>query len=204
MRAVLNEPGWTMQDAALPRSQPSPAPAIGLDRAAALLRDMGMPAGFELALPIGETGVYAAAAYPRDVTRQRMVSLDQYTGRPLLDVPFAEIGPVGRAIQVGIGLHKGEFFGRANQLAMLAFCLATILLSVTAGVMWWKRRPAGRLGVPPLPRDRRVRAGVTGLVLGLGALFPLTGLAILALIGLDLGARALIRPRALRPAAHAS
>ncbi len=204
MRAVLNEPGWTMQDAPVPRSEPRPAPAIGLDRAAAILRDMGMPAGFELALPIGETGVYAAAAYPRDVTAQRMVSLDQYTGRPLVDVRFGEIGPVGQAIQLGIGLHKGELLGRANQLAMLAFCLATILLSVTAGVMWWKRRPAGRLGVPPLPRDRRVRAGVTGLVLGLGALFPLTGLAILALIGLDLGVRALLRPRGLRPAAHSA
>ncbi|WP_342150592.1 PepSY domain-containing protein [Methylorubrum sp. SB2] len=204
MRAVLNEPGWTMQDAPVPRSEPRPAHAIGLDRAAAILRGMGMPAGFELALPLGETGVYAAAAYPRDVTAQRMVSLDQYTGRPLVDVRFSQIGPVGQAIQLGIGLHKGELLGRANQLAMLAFCLATILLAVTAGVMWWKRRPAGRLGVPPLPRDRRVMAGVTGLVLGLGALFPLTGLAILALIGLDLGARALIRPRALRPAAHAS
>lgn len=204
MRAVLNEPGWTMQDAPVPRSQPNPAQAIGLDRAAAILRAMGMPAGFELALPVGETGVYAAAAYPRDVTAQRLVSLDQYTGRPVLDVPFAEIGPVGQAIQLGIGLHKGELLGRANQLAMLAFCLATLLLSVTAGVMWWKRRPAGRLGVPPLPRNGRVMAGVTGLVLGLGALFPLTGLAILVLIGLDLGARALIRPRALRPAGQTS
>ncbi|GAB6845086.1 putative iron-regulated membrane protein [Methylorubrum rhodinum] len=204
MRAVLNEPGWTMQDAPVPRSQPQAAPAIGLDRAAAILRDMGMPAGFELALPLGETGVYAVAAYPRDVTAQRMVSLDQYTGRPLVDVHFGDIGPVGQAIQLGIGLHKGEFLGRANQLAMLAFCLATILLSVTAGVMWWKRRPSGRLGVPPLPRDRRVMAGVTGLVLGLGALFPLTGLAILALIGLDLGARALLRPRPLRPAGQTS
>ncbi|WP_393956610.1 PepSY-associated TM helix domain-containing protein [Methylorubrum sp. POS3] len=204
MRAVLNEPGWTMQDAPVPRSEPRAAPAIGLDRAAEILRAMGMPAGFELALPLGETGVYAAAAYPRDVTRQRMISLDQYTGESLVDVRFPEIGPVGQAIQLGIGLHKGEFWGRANQLAMLVFCLATLLLSVTAGVMWWKRRPAGRLGVPPLPRDRRVMAGVTALMLGLGAVFPLTGLAILALIGLDLGVRALLRPRGLHPAAHSA
>ncbi|WP_232630403.1 PepSY-associated TM helix domain-containing protein [Methylobacterium sp. Leaf118] len=202
MRAVLNEPGWTMQDAPVPRSTPSPAPAIGLDRAVANLKAMGMPAGFELALPVGEAGVYAASAYPRTVTGQRMVSLDQYTGRPLVDVHFSDIGPVGQAIQFGIGLHKGEVWGRANQFAMLAFCLATILLAVSAGVMWWKRRPSGRLGVPPLPRDRRVMAGVTGLVLGLGALFPLTGLAILALIGLDLSARALIRHRPLHPAAQ--
>ena len=80
---------------------------------------------------------------------------------------------------------------------MLAFCLATILLAVTAGTMWWKRRPAGGLGVPPWPRDRRVAITVTALVAVLGALFPLTGLAILAMLGLDLAAqRVRKRPRA--------
>ncbi len=116
--------------AALAAAEAAP---IGIDRAAEILRDLGMPAGYELSLPVGETGIYAAAAYPRNVARQRMISLDQYSGRPLVDVRFREIGPVGRAIQYGIGIHKGELWGRANQLAMLAFCLATILLAVTAG-----------------------------------------------------------------------
>ena len=187
--------GWTMQDAPVPLSRPQgPVVAIGIDRAVAILHGLGMPAGFEVALPAGGTDVYAAAAYPRAVSRQRLISLDQYTGQPLVDVRFSDIGGVGRAIQYGIGLHKGELWGRANQLAMLAFCLATILLSITAAAMWWKRRPAGRLGVPPWPRDRRIAAGVTGLVLGLGLLFPLTGLVILAMLGLDLGIQTL-RPR---------
>lgn len=145
-----------------------------------------MPRGYELSLPTGPQGVYAAAVYPKDVARQRVVSLDQYSGKPLVDVPFGQLGPVGRLTQYGIGIHLGQYWGRANQLAMLAFCLATILLSVTAGTMWWKRRPRGTIGVPPWPRDRRVMAGVTVIVLGLGALFPLTGLAILAMLGLDL------------------
>ncbi len=104
--------------------------------------------------------------------------------------------PWGRAIQLGIGLHKGELLGRANQLAMLAFCLATIVLSVSAGVMWWKRPPVRSARRAAAAARRPGDGGVTGLVLGLGALFPAHGLAILALIGLDLGARALIRPRA--------
>lgn len=182
---VLPSTGWTMQDAPVPQS-PAGTKPIGIDEAAAILTRLGMPRGFELSLPVGPTGVYAAAVYPKDVARQRVVSLDQYTGKPLVDVPFQQIGPVGRLIQYGIGIHLGQDWGRANQLAMLAFCLATILLSVTAGTMWWKRRPAGGLGVPPWPRDRRAVAGVTGIVVGLGALFPLTGLAILAMLGLDL------------------
>ncbi|RVU21603.1 PepSY-associated TM helix domain-containing protein [Methylobacterium oryzihabitans] len=191
--AVLDQAGWALEAAPLPRSQPRDAAPIGIDRAAGILRDLGMPAGYELSLPVGETGIYAAAAYPRDVTRQRMISLDQYSGRPLVDVRFGEIGPVGRAIQYGIGIHKGELWGRANQLAMLAFCLATILLAVTAGVMWWKRRPAGGLGVPPWPHDRRAAVTVTLIVAGLGALFPLTGFAILAMILADAAGQGVAR-----------
>ncbi len=193
MKERLSDTGWTMEDAPIPVSAPSEAPTIGLDRAAAILDRLGMPRGYEIALPDGPTGVYAAAIYPRDVTRQRVMSLDQYTGAPLVDVRFADLGGAGRAIQYGIGLHKGEYWGRLNQFAMLAICLATILLSVTGAVMWWKRRPASGVGVPPWPRDRRVVATVTALVLGLGALFPLTGLAILVMIGLDAGLTALWR-----------
>ncbi|MGW9820263.1 putative iron-regulated membrane protein [Methylorubrum extorquens] len=197
MQEMLTTTGWAMKDAPVPVSQPSTARPIGLARAVEILRGLGMPRGFEISLPVGETGVYAAAAYPKDVAGQRMISLDQYTGKPLVDVRFDDLGGVARAIQYGIGIHKGEHWGRTNQLAMLAFCLATILLSVTAAVMWWKRRPAGRLGVPPWPRDRRVAATVTAIVLGLGALFPLTGLVILGMIGIDLAVQAL-RPRPAR------
>ncbi|MCJ2143217.1 PepSY-associated TM helix domain-containing protein [Methylobacterium sp. E-066] len=198
MRARLPDAGWTLQDAPVPRSQPAARAAepIGIDQAAAIVTRLGMPRGYELALPVGADGVYAAAAYPHDVAQQRLISLDQYTGAPLVDVHFAELGPVGRAVQYGIGIHKGEHWGRANQLAMLAFCLATILLAVTAATMWWKRRPAGGLGVPPWPRDRRVVATVTLVIAALGVLFPLTGLAILGMIGLDLAVQMVRRREA--------
>ena len=196
MGEMLTTAGWTLQDAPVPKSEVAgTARGVGVDAAAASLSRLGMPRGYELSLPVGPTGVFAAAVYPRDVNRQRMISLDQYTGTALVDVHFSDIGPVARAVQYGIGIHKGEYWGRVNQLAMLAFCLATILLAVTAGTMWWKRRPAGRLGVPPWPRDRRVAATVTGIVLGLGVLFPLTGLAILAMLGLDLLAAGALRTR---------
>ncbi|MGU3663911.1 PepSY-associated TM helix domain-containing protein [Methylobacterium sp. A49B] len=196
MGEMLTTAGWTLQDAPAPKSQSAGAArSLGVDEAARVLARLGMPRGYELSLPIGPTGIYAAAAYPRDVNRQRMISLDQYTGKPLVDVRFTDLGPVARAVQYGIGIHKGEHWGRANQLAMLAFCLGTILLSVTAGTMWWKRRPRGGLGVPPGPRDRRVAATVTGIVLGLGILFPLTGLAILAMLGLDVATARAVRSR---------
>jgi uncharacterized iron-regulated membrane protein len=79
----------------------------------------------------------------------------------------------------------GQEFGLANQFFMLAVCLAIILLAVSAGVMWWKRRPAGSLGVPPLPPERRVPYGVFA-ILGIGGMiFPLVGASLLAMPLLD-------------------
>jgi uncharacterized iron-regulated membrane protein len=72
-----------------------------------------------------------------------------------------------------------------NQLLMLATCLAIILSCVTAVIMWWKRRPAGRLGVPPMPQQKSVYIGLWLIVIVFGAAFPLTGLAVVAMLLFD-------------------
>lgn len=79
----------------------------------------------------------------------------------------------------GIATHQGQQYGEANRLLMLAGCLCLLLLCVTAPVLWWKRRRDGRLSAPPAapPGARRT---VAGLMIALGALFPLTGLSMLA------------------------
>ncbi|MEG2632715.1 MAG: hypothetical protein RSB42_17750, partial [Comamonas sp.] len=62
---------------------------------------------------------------------------------------------------------------------------AIVLLCVSAAVMWWKRRPAGGLGVPPAPANRKLQAGVFALLLVGGAVFPLVGASMLVMAALD-------------------
>jgi uncharacterized iron-regulated membrane protein len=57
--------------------------------------------------------------------------------------------------------------------------------------MWWKRRPAGALGVPPPPTDRRTLVGVTALLALGGMVFPLVGASMLVMLAVD---RALFAP----------
>jgi uncharacterized iron-regulated membrane protein len=82
-------------------------------------------------------------------------------------------------------VHMGQQFGLANQLVLLAVCLAIIVLAVSAGVMWWKRRPSGSLGVPPAPSDRRVLRGLLAILIAGGILFPLVGISLLIMLLLD-------------------
>ena len=72
-------------------------------------------------------------------------------------------------------LHEGKMFGLANQLLMLLACLLILLASVSGLVMWWKRRPQGRFGVPPLRHDLPLWKGGVAIMFGLGLLFPLVG-----------------------------
>lgn len=68
---------------------------------------------------------------------------------------------------------------------MLLACAAIVLLCVSAAVMWWKRRPVGGLGVPPLPADPRTLRGVLALLVLCGLLFPLMGASLLLLWAFD-------------------
>ena len=194
---AMGEVGWTAQDAPMPVSTPTPtlsgtAAPIGLDRAVAAFDRLGMPAGYAIDLPDGPSGVYTASVFPDAVRRQRIIHLDQYSGRPLLDMGLKDYGGVARAIEWGISIHMGQEFGLLNQLVMLAACLSIIAMSVAAIVMWWKRRPAGSLGTPPLPDNPNLVRGVLVIMVAVGLIFPLMGLSLVVALGLDwLGSRML-------------
>jgi len=68
---------------------------------------------------------------------------------------------------------------------LLAACLAIILLAVSAVVMWWKRRPAGSFGVPPMPADKRVFRGLIAMLAVGGIVFPLVGLSLIVMLVAD-------------------
>ncbi len=185
---ILPKAGWIVERAPVPLSEIAEAQGkapIGLDRAAEIAREIGMAPGFDLAIPGSETGVYTAAVYPEDLAKERTVHIDQYSGKVLVDLSFGQYPFLGRAIEWGINVHQGQEFGRFNQFLMLATCLAIILSCVTGIVMWWKRRPAGRLGVPPMPPQRSVYFGLWVIVLAFAVAFPMSGLAIALMIAFD-------------------
>ncbi|MEA5125902.1 PepSY-associated TM helix domain-containing protein [Xanthomonas floridensis] len=153
--------------------------AIGLDAALVRLDGLGIVPGYSVAPPSGVRGVYTASVYPADLQRQRVIHLDQYSGAVLLDMTYRDYGPLAKLLEWGINVHLGQQYGTANQLILLLACLAIVLLCVSAAVMWWKRRPSGGLGVPPLPADARTLRGMLVLLALCGLMFPLVGVSFL-------------------------
>ncbi|WP_421415705.1 PepSY-associated TM helix domain-containing protein [Agrobacterium tumefaciens] len=178
---------WSLEQAKVPESTASATgQPIGIDAAIARFDGLGLATGYTVVLPTKPTGVYSGSVYPDDLSKQRVVHLDQYSGKPLIDMSYSDYGPLGKALEWGINVHMGQQFGLANQIVLLAACVGIVLLAVSAGVMWWKRRPRGSLGVPPLPQDKRVLRGLLALLPIGGILFPLVGASLLVMLVLDL------------------
>jgi uncharacterized iron-regulated membrane protein len=214
MKTALGEAPWTLEAAPMPASARAPAAAghaghdmpsgpvdaaaiAGLDRVAATLaRDHGLRGGYRLFTPAGATGVYTAYTYPDRPQGQRSLYFDRYTGRLIREVRYGDYGAAAKAIELGVQLHMGNYFGLANQLVMLLTCIAIVALVISGMVMWWKRRPVGRLAAPARVPDAPIR-GAIAILIGASILFPLLGLSVIVVAAID---ALLGRTRRTRPA----
>lgn len=193
MKEAMSQINWSLENTPMPVSMQTGAPPIGLAKAIEIFDKLGIAKGYVVDLPSEPEGVYTASVYPDKIAEERIIHLDQYSGKPLFNGGWAELGPVGKSIEWAVSVHMGQEFGRINQLVMLAACLAIILMSVAAFVMWWKRRPQGSLGAPRYPSDYRIPRGVLFIALVFGVVFPLVGLSILIMLAIDL-----LLPRSLK------
>lgn len=166
--------------------------SVTLDSIDQLARDIGFDARYQLNLPGGETGVWTLSRDSMSTdstspTTDRTVHVDQYTGKILADVRFEDYSLAGKAMAVGIALHMGTL-GLWSVLANTLVCLSVLFLCRSSVIMWWKRRPAnaGRLSAPPMPREMPLWQGAVLVGLGVSMAFPMAGIALLAVLLVDL------------------
>ncbi|OYX35811.1 MAG: hypothetical protein B7Y99_02760 [Caulobacterales bacterium 32-69-10] len=190
---------WALQDMEMHAGHA--AQALRLDDAVARVDRAGLLRPYVLSIP-GEPGkAWSASHTPARVERSRTLYLDGTDGRALADIGYGQFGPAAQAIEWGIAVHQGDQFGLLNKLVMAAGCVAVWLLGLSALVMWWKRRPKGRLAAPPRPVGRRGYIALAAVVVPLGVLYPLVGASLVIVLTLDLVIRR--AASALRPAMEA-
>lgn len=173
---------------------------LDVDAIVGKARAAGLTDGFTLTLPKAPGGTWTAAYMPDKVQDIRTLYLDGRDGHVLADLGYRDFGPAAKAIEWGIAVHQGQQFGLVNKLAMLAGCVAIWMLGISALVMWWKRRPKGRLAAPARPATHAAYAGLLAVVLPLAVLYPLVGASLIAALLIDFILRRLTSP-ALKPGA---
>ncbi|WP_151030260.1 PepSY-associated TM helix domain-containing protein, partial [Citrobacter cronae] len=128
---------------------------------------------------------FTIAVFADDPRNDATLHVDQYTGKVLADVRWQDYSPVARATELGVMLHEGKMFGPLNQIVILLVCLMILLGSVSGLVMWWKRKPASGLGVPPLRHDLPRWKTAVAVMLVLGVAFPLVGVSMVVMWVVD-------------------
>lgn len=98
---------------------------------------------------------------------------------------FAEEDIVNRVINVAIATHEGQLFGRINQAILFLTATGLVMVSVSAVVMWWRRRPVGVLGAPAAAARRSFSALLAVVIALLALLLPLFGLSLLLVLIVD-------------------
>lgn len=155
---------------------------LDLDSVIRIAEEKGIASGFSVRLPQDETGVYTVSASTGSPVDERTMHIDQYSGAVLAEAGWQQYGAVPKAVSGGIQLHQGTWFGLPNQLLMLGVASSILVLAVTAPIMWWKRRPAGRLGAPAMPENFPVWKGAVAIMIVLGVVFPFVGISLLAIL----------------------
>lgn len=163
-------------------------------------RTLGIEGRFKITAPQDATGVWTlgqdSMSYDSpDPTNDRAVHVDQYSGRVLADVRYAEYSLGAKAMAVGIALHEGQM-GPLSFALNAVFCLTVVFVCLSGVVMWWKRRPAGalRLAAPPAASDVPLARGVILIAVAMSMMFPMLGFTLLAILVADLVVLSAIPP----------
>jgi uncharacterized iron-regulated membrane protein len=111
------------------------------------------------------------------------VSIDAYSGAVLDIIRFQDMPLGARLARWFYPVHTGSIFGLPTKVLAVVACLAIILMSVTGVMMWWRRRPPGKSGVPrKSPGSPTVPSAIVCVIVFLGVVFPLVGASLLLLL----------------------
>ncbi|WP_417691451.1 PepSY-associated TM helix domain-containing protein [Roseibium sp.] len=190
---------WALEQTPLPASGSDVGAAgipegkpIDLNSIAELATRLGFDSRYRVSFPRGEAGVWTMnqdtmSADAEDPFADKTVHVDQFTGKVLADVRFADYSLAGKAMAVSIPLHMG-LVTVWNLLLNVIVCLGVIGLSLTGVIMWWLRRPkkmSARLFAPQLPQDMPHWKNAMLVMLIVSLAFPLVGATLIGLLVLD-------------------
>ena len=161
------------------------APTVSLQDVQEIAVQRQVQPGYSITFPTTASGVFTIAVFADDPRNDATLHIDQYSGKVLADVRWEHYGPVARATEMGVMLHEGKMFGLVNQLIVLLICVMILLSAVSGVVIWWKRRPQGKVGVPPLRHDLPTWKTGVFIMLALAVAFPLVGASLVVVWVLD-------------------
>jgi len=145
--------------------------------------ELGSPV--ELQPPRGDNGVWTIKSMMQNRPQRLTVHYDKWTGEEIIRIGFKDRHPMQQIVGYGIALHEGALFGWLNQLLGLIAAIGVVALSITGTWMWWRRKPKGTMGIPPMPSDKRIGAGIVCVIGALALFLPMVMISLLIVLIAD-------------------
>ena len=149
-----------------------------LDRIARTVAALDLPPPVLISPPKTPGGLWSAKSDAQNRPLRVDLKLSS-SGAVMSRTDFAQRGLIDRIVGVGVAAHEGQLFGWANQLLGLTVAAGLVTLSVSAVVLWWRRRTVGVLGAPTPQGDPRFSIGLALTIGLLGVLLPEFGLSLI-------------------------
>ena len=158
--------------------------SLSIDQVMYLAQENKIQKPYTISLPEGEDGVFTVASSRDKPDNEATVYFNQYNGEIVEDIRFSDYGWMAKAISIGIALHEGHYFGLANQLLGTVAALGLVAIVIFSLIMWKKRKPAGKLGVPK-KSDKKLKPWIIFVMIVTGVIMPLAGLSFIFVFLLD-------------------
>ncbi|ANX11338.1 iron-regulated protein [Fictibacillus arsenicus] len=174
---------WATENNPAPTSEPADG-KLSLDQIMYLAQENNIQKPYTISSPIGEDGVFTVASSRDKPENEATVYFNQYNGDIVEDVRFSDYGWMAKTISIGIALHEGHYFGLANQLLGTIAALGLVAIVIFSLIMWKKRKPAGKLGVPK-KSDKKLRPWLIVIMIITGIVMPLAGISFITVFVFD-------------------
>lgn len=174
-----------MSGMAMPGMDMSEGRYAPLDRMVPTVAALRLPPPVLISPPGRKQGGWTAKSDTPNRPQRVDLNLDTETGAVTRRTDFNQRHWIDRVVGTGVAAHEGQLFGWFNQALGVFTALGLVTLSISAAVMWWKRRPDGALGAPQALSERRVGAGLAVVTVLLAVYLPLLGASLIVVLLLE-------------------
>ncbi|WP_370543124.1 PepSY-associated TM helix domain-containing protein [Geomicrobium sp. JCM 19055] len=179
------EVSWAAENLPVPTSQLiSGYEQLSITDITNIANDIDVHPTYEVFYPGDEEGVFTLSTFPHRAQDEATVHIDQYSGAILADYRYDNYGAVGKAMALGITIHKGLQFGVINQIAGLLICIGMVLIIITGFWLWKRRKPDNSVGAPKSIKVTQAKAMLIILLI-FAFIFPLVGLSLIVVYLID-------------------
>jgi uncharacterized iron-regulated membrane protein len=162
-----------------------PVDLTAVDRIVATVQPLGLAPPVVIAPPGGDSHDWTAKSLAANRPLRVDLVVDPATGAVKERREFKDRHIIDRIVGTGVAAHEGQLFGWPNQLLGLITAAGLVLLSLSAMVLWWRRREPGTLGAPRPRTAPRFSLGLLLLVVLFGLYLPLFGASLVVVLALE-------------------